>query len=100
MADHRSVEAIEQDLADARQRLTENISRFVTEVHPRAVTHRAVQEHKSRVKRGLDDVKAQVKQSSQRVLGLFKDESGWRPVPVAVAIVAGVIVVVAATKKK
>ncbi|MCL1922694.1 MAG: DUF3618 domain-containing protein [Propionibacteriaceae bacterium] len=100
MADKRSVETIEQDLALARQRLSENLSRLVSEVHPRAVRHRMVTEHTRRVRRGIEDVQTRAKDTGRFMLSFFKDESGWKPVPVAAAVVVGAVVTYALTRKK
>ncbi|MDR0488340.1 MAG: DUF3618 domain-containing protein [Propionibacteriaceae bacterium] len=100
MALERTAEAIERDLADARQRLAENISQLITEVHPRAVTHRAIQENKRKVKQGIDKGKEKLKDTGHLVMSFFKDDSGWKPVPVAAAGVAVAVLAVIVLAKK
>jgi hypothetical protein len=95
----RSVETIERDLAASRVRLSENLSRLVTEVHPRAVSHRAVQEHKRRVRRGIEDVQTKAKDTGRFVVSIFRDESGWKPGPVGIAVVVSAVVLIASRKK-
>ena len=100
MADDRTAEVIEQDLAQARQRLAENLSELISEIHPKAVTHRAVQDTKTKVRQGIDDGKQKCKDASRFVISLVKDETGWKPVPIAIAavITAGVIALVVVKK--
>jgi len=58
---------IQQDLAEARRRLAENIGSLINEVHPKAVVHRTI-----------DDAKATVKEQWRRLKAEVKDEHGWR----------------------
>ena len=100
MAEGRSVEAIEKDLAQARQRLTENLSHLVSEIHPRVVTHRTISESKRKARQTIDDGKDMVKRRSRTLLRVFKDETGWKLVPLAVASVALIGVIAVSVGKK
>lgn len=100
MAHDRTVEAIERDLAESRQRLAENISQLITEVHPRAIAHRTLQENKRKLRQSIEQGKAVLKDSGRRALSLFRDESGWKPVPVATAgVVVAVLAIMVVAKK-
>ena len=89
MADERTIAEIEHDLAQARQRLADNLSQLITQVHPKAVARRTVAEGKRQLRWTFDQVRH-----------WLKDESGWKPVAVigSVVVVAGVIALV--VKKK
>jgi predicted transcriptional regulator len=63
----KSVEDIQRELAEARQRLADNIGSLINEVHPKAVVHRTI-----------DDAKATVQEQFKRLKSEIKDESGWR----------------------
>lgn len=91
MADERTIADIESDLTQARQRLVQNLSSLVTQVHPKAVTHRKIKA-----------VRAQAHQSLVKIQSAFKDETGWKPVPIAIGVAATAIVlsVILATTKK
>ena len=90
MADNRTPEVIEQDLIRARERLAENLSQLVTEIHPRAVLHRTIRESRRKVNQTVVDTKDKIMSSGRYVMRYFKDESGWKP---ASLIAAGVVVV-------
>ncbi len=66
-ADPRSPEQIRADIAAARARMGANVEGLVTEVHPKAVKQRSVDEAKSFMMAEVDHAKRQV-----------KDEDGWR----------------------
>ncbi|MDR2974232.1 MAG: DUF3618 domain-containing protein [Propionibacteriaceae bacterium] len=102
MADERSVADIERDLAATRQRLVENISQLVYETHPKAVTHRTVEEGKRRTRAAVAQGKAKLRQSIDWVKSQFHDESGWnvRNLAIAGAVVVTVVVLATAGKKK
>lgn len=66
-SDPRSAAQIRADLAAARARMGANIEGLVTEVHPKAVVNRTVDDVKALATAELDNAKRQV-----------KDEDGWR----------------------
>lgn len=102
MADKRTAEDIERDLERARQRLAENLSQLVTEIHPKAVVHRTVTASKRQARRVIEEGKQNVRDSFDRVKRVFKDESGWNMKSLAVAGVAAAALVAVAvlTRKK
>ena len=102
MADQRTVAEIERDLAGARQRLADNLARLVGEVHPRAVTHRAVADVKQRAVRAADTGVTQVRRTYDLVSKQFKDDAGWntRTLAITGACVAGLVVVIAVIAAK
>jgi len=101
MADKRTVDQIEQDLEATRQRLAENLSQLVTEVHPKAVVHRTIEDSKRELQRGIRDAKALVRVSAERAKRVFKDDSGWKWKSVAAAgAVTAVCVTLAVLTKK
>lgn len=65
--DTRSVEQIRADLAAARARMGANVEGLVTEVHPKAVKQRTIDDTKAMFMAEVDNAKSQV-----------KDEDGWR----------------------
>jgi hypothetical protein len=102
MADERTVAEIEDDLAEARQRLADNLSRLVAAVHPRAVTHRAVVDAKHQAIRAVDVGVTQVRRSYDLVSKQFKDEAGWnrRTLAITGAGLAGLVIIIAMIAKK
>ncbi|GAA1393658.1 DUF3618 domain-containing protein [Luteococcus peritonei] len=76
-ADPRSAEQIRADIAAARARMSANVEGLVTEVHPKAVKQRSVDEAKAFMMAEVDHAKSQV-----------KDEDGWRTDRLTVAGVA------------
>jgi len=101
MADKRTPDQIEQDLEATRQRLAENLSQLVTEVHPKAVVHRTIAEAKKELKQGVDDAKALVRTSADKAKRVFKDDSGWKVASLAVAgaVMAGIVTLAVVTRK-
>jgi len=101
MADKRTPEQIERDLEMTRQRLAENISQLVTEVHPKAVVHRTITESKKTVKDLVEDAKRTARESADKVKRVFKDDSGWnwRNVGIAAGAAAVLVTVIIAKKK-
>jgi len=93
MAQRRTVEQIEADLEQSRQRLAANLSQLVTEVHPRAVVHRTIQESKRQMFQAVNDGKERVTRSAKQLASRFKDEAGWKPSALAAAGVVAVVVV-------
>ncbi len=103
MADQRSVEAIERDLAEARQRLSDNLAQLVSEIHPKVVTRRTVAEGKHQAQQLVASGKEKAQESLDWVKARFKDESGWNPRSIAIAgtvAVAVVALIVVTAKKK
>ena len=102
MASERTAAEIERDLARARQRLAENLSQLVSEIHPNLVVQRTIAEGKRQVNFRVEESKRKVRQSVALVKGYFKDESGWKASSLAVAgaVAAGLVVVVLVAKKK
>ena len=102
MADERTVAQIENDLAQTRQRLADSLSKLVGEVHPRAVTHRAVVDVKQRAVRAADTGVAQVRRTYDLVSKQFKDDAGWnmRTLAITGAGLAGLAVVIGLIAKK
>lgn len=79
--DNRSATEIQADLAAARSRMSSNVEGLVTEVHPKAVKQRAVDDAKDLLNREVENAKYQV-----------KDENGWRTDRLTVAgAVAGAV---------
>ena len=101
MADKRTPDQIEQDLEATRQRLAENLSQLVTEVHPKAVVHRTIEDSKRELQRGIRDAKALVRISVEKTKRVFKDDSGWKVKSLAVAgaVMAGIVTVAVVTRK-
>ncbi len=66
-APERTNAQIENDLANAKRRLFENLDGLVTEVHPQAVAHHVKEEAKSFAETQFEQAKEQI-----------KDEYGWR----------------------
>ncbi|MCL2784285.1 MAG: DUF3618 domain-containing protein [Propionibacteriaceae bacterium] len=93
MAGRRTVEQIEADLEVSRQRLADNLSQLVTEIHPKAVVHRTIEETKRTTNHAIADGVKAVKKTTRKVVGYFKDESGWKPSAVAAASVVTVVVI-------
>lgn len=60
-------EDIERELAAARARLADNVASLFSEVHPKAVVHRQVEE-----------AKTFAKEQAHTFTSQFKDDSGWR----------------------
>ncbi len=102
MAVERTVTQIEADLAAARQRLAENLTQLVAEIHPRAIVHRSLEEGKTQARQTLVDAQAKARQSLTTVKGFFFDDKGWKPDSWAIASGAVVlaVVVIAATRRK
>lgn len=68
MADkRRSVAEIRADLARNRSNMTDSVSDFVTEIHPKNIA-----------KRGLEDAKGFVSAEFETAKAQVKDENGWR----------------------
>lgn len=65
--DNRSAQQIRADIAAARARMSANVEGLVTEVHPKAVKQRTV-----------DDVKAFARAEAEHAKSQIKDEDGWR----------------------
>lgn len=82
--DTRSAAQIRADIAAERARLGANVEGLVTEVHPKAVKQRTVDDAKAFVMGEVDNAKAQV-----------KDEDGWRTDRLALAGAAAGAVLVA-----
>ncbi|MCL2482129.1 MAG: DUF3618 domain-containing protein [Propionibacteriaceae bacterium] len=102
MADERTPDDIERDLALVRQRLADNISELITQVHPRVVVHRTVEETKKQANQLLEDGIRRVRKTYGQVTRIFKDEAGWKVPSVAIAgatTVVLVAVIVLAKKK-
>jgi len=101
MADKRTPEQIERDLEMTRQRLAENISQLVTEIHPKVVVHRTIAESKRTVKELVEDAKRTARESADKMKRVFKDDGGWnwRNVGIAAAATAVLVTVVVASKK-
>jgi len=97
----RTVDQIERDLETTRQRLAENLSLLVTEIHPKIVVHRTVEESKKTLRQGIADVKAQARESADRAKRVFKDDSGWKWKSVAIAgiVTAALVTVIVVSKK-
>ncbi|MDR1808420.1 MAG: DUF3618 domain-containing protein [Propionibacteriaceae bacterium] len=74
----RRVDDIQRDLAEARQRLADNIGSLINEVHPKAVMHRTIDDAKATAQETLDDVKGFAHEGFERIKGELKDENGWR----------------------
>ena len=89
MADERTVADIERDLAQARQRLTDNLSQLVTAVHPKAVAHRSIMGARRKLLGSLTQISSRL-----------RDEVGWKQVSVVVGAAVVVVVVVVIIKKK
>ncbi|MCL2736243.1 MAG: DUF3618 domain-containing protein [Propionibacteriaceae bacterium] len=102
MADARTPDQIERDLAEARQRLADNLSELITQVHPKVVVHRTVLEGKKQAREAVDEGKRIVHESVGHVKKYFKDESGWRigSVAVAAGTAVAVVAILVLTKKK
>ncbi|MDR0283413.1 MAG: DUF3618 domain-containing protein [Propionibacteriaceae bacterium] len=102
MADNRTVAEIERDLEATRERLAANLASLVTEIHPRVVAHRTVTEARRETRVAIDKGKETVRATYRRALAVFKDDSGWKPRPLAVAgaTVAVAVLVVVLTSKK
>ncbi|MDR2929689.1 MAG: DUF3618 domain-containing protein [Propionibacteriaceae bacterium] len=94
MADDRTVAQIEQELAQTRQRLTQNLSDLISEAHPKAVAARTVAEGKQRAKAAVDEGAARVRSSWNWLRHQFRDESGWNTKTIAIAAAAVTVVVV------
>ena len=75
----RSKAQIESDIAAARARLSANVEGLISEVHPRAVATRRVDDAKTFAKTEYASAKKQI-----------KDENGWRYD--RLAVVAGALV--------
>jgi len=101
MADKRSAEQIERDLEMTRQRLAENLSQLVTEIHPKAVVHRTIAETKRTVRQEIEDLKKTARESVAKAKRVFKDESGWKWKSIAIAGVAtaALVTVIVVSKK-
>lgn len=69
--DPRSAQQIKADIAAARARMSANVEGLVTEVHPKAVKQRTVDDAKAFVMNEVDYAKTQAKAT-------VKDEDGWR----------------------
>ncbi|MDR2896186.1 MAG: DUF3618 domain-containing protein [Propionibacteriaceae bacterium] len=94
MSDTRTIAQIEQDLADRRRRLAEDLAQLVGEVHPSAVKARAISAAKSGWRDALADAKAQAKHGLAWVKDQFVDEQGRinrRNLAIAAASVAGFV---------
>ena len=100
MADKRTPEQIERDLELTRQRLAENISQLVTEIHPKAVVHRTIAESKKTVKELVEDAKRTTCASAEKVKRVFKDDSGWNWKNVGIAMGAAAVLVTVIVVKK
>ncbi len=103
MVRERTAAEIEADLAMTRQRLADNLTQLVAEVHPRAIVHRSVEETKRQARQAVADGKDRVRQAVDRAKAQFKDDSGWRTDSLAIAgaavVVAVVVIAVVARKK-
>ena len=101
MADKRTADQIERDLEMTRQRLAENLSVLVTEIHPKIVVHRTIVESKNTLRQGIDEVRAMARESVGRAKRVFKDESGWNWKSVAVAgvVTAALVTAIIVSKK-
>lgn len=75
--DNRSAAQIKADIAAARARMTANVEGLVTEVHPKAVKQRSVDEAKAFAMGEVSHLKSQI-----------KDDDGWRTDRLSVAGVA------------
>lgn len=75
--DTRSAAQIKADIAAARARMSANVEGLVTEVHPKAVKQRSVDEAKAFAMTEVSHLKSQV-----------KDDDGWRTDRLSVAGVA------------
>ena len=65
--DTRSAAQIRADIAAARARMGANVEGLVTEVHPKAVKQRTIDDTKAMMFAEVENAKSQV-----------KDEDGWR----------------------
>jgi Ribonuclease G/E len=74
----RRVEDIQRDLAEARQRLAENIGSLINEVHPKAVVHRTIDDAKTTARETLNDAKGFAQEGFDRIKAELIDENGWR----------------------
>ena len=104
MPDERTIAEIERDLEQARQRLADNLSQLVTEVHPKAVVHRTIVDVKTTVRDTIEAGRRRVNEAYDLVKSQFKDESGWKLrnlaiAGTAVAATATLVIVVVAKKK-
>jgi len=101
MADKRTPDQIERDLEMTRQHLAESLSQLVTEVHPKMVVHRTVEESKRTVRQGVEDAKRTVRESVVKAKRVFKDDSGWnwRNLAIAGAVTAVAVTLIVVSKK-
>ncbi|MCL1839141.1 MAG: DUF3618 domain-containing protein [Propionibacteriaceae bacterium] len=87
----RTPEQIEAEIAEARERLTNNVQSLVNQVHPKAVVQRGGQQAKDLVDEKIVPLKKEI----------VTEEGDWRTDRLAMiaASVAGVIILIAILRK-
>ncbi|MDR0784097.1 MAG: DUF3618 domain-containing protein [Propionibacteriaceae bacterium] len=101
MAQHRTPEEIELGIAQARQRLADNLASLVTQVHPRVVTRRTVVGLKAEADDLLADSKRQLRAKLGWLKGCYLGAEGPRTQAIAIgSTVVAIAVVVALAAKK
>ncbi|MEL4358731.1 MULTISPECIES: DUF3618 domain-containing protein [unclassified Luteococcus] len=86
--DPRSAKQIQADIAAARARMSANVEGLVTEVHPKAVKQRSVDEAKAFVMNEVDYAKSTAKNA-------VKDDDGWRTDRISLGSGAAAVALVA-----
>ncbi|MDR0848385.1 MAG: DUF3618 domain-containing protein [Propionibacteriaceae bacterium] len=98
MAIDRTPEDIEREIADAGQRIADNLASLIVEVHPKAVLHRSIAEGKRKAYETVDDARQFVADTATQVRDQFetqfKDDAGWQWKKLAIA--GGVVLAVVA----
>jgi hypothetical protein len=85
----RAIDDIERDLAATRARLADNIACLIDEVHPKAVTRRALADAQTLAARQAEALAgqarraggkawAQTQAAATRLQSFFHDGAGWR----------------------
>ena len=99
MAYGRTAEDIESEIAEAAQRIADNLASLITEVHPKAVLHRTIEEGKRKVYESVEDARQfavdAANLAKDKFEAEFKDEDGWQWKKLAIAggVAAAVVVV-------
>lgn len=86
MAKQRTPEQIRADIQAARKTMVNNVEGLVTEVHPKAIKDRAVNDAKTFVADKVDEAKSVV---------VDRDGPRWDHIGTAVFVAVGVVVTVA-----
>ena len=91
---------IEEELAQARQRLSDNLAMLVSEVHPRAVIHRSVAGAKEQGAKLLDDGLRRARESLVKLTRLYSGREGREAQILAIAATMAVVTMVICVGKK